>query len=184
MRHFIRQFSALSRRCEGESQPKTERVDADQIDPNLVASKTASPSYPPPSNSLPRPKESRASHRTSHPRPVRAYPTRQQTHEGVQRSKLAPEPVDFLPAEHSAPNLPYFVMRTRNGELPIYQQRKRGGNLELTEIKKVDGRVEALKERLWQDLGLKGSINPVTRHVVLDGHHKQRVLRYLRERRF
>ncbi|KAI6787197.1 hypothetical protein KC361_g9558, partial [Hortaea werneckii] len=64
-RHFLR-FSTTTRPCQAaQSTPSTASQDQD---PNLLASLKASPTYPPPSmNSLPRPKESRASHRANHP---------------------------------------------------------------------------------------------------------------------
>lgn len=158
------------------------------LDPNLLASQTASPTYPPQSmKSLPRPKESRASHRTKHPRPNRHYPTRHPTHTPVQHARLTPTPVEPLPATQCAPNLPYFVTRSRNNELPIYTLRKRGGNLPMTRVKNVDGRAEALKEELAGLLGLgrgEAAVNDVTGHVVLKGHHKPAVEKFLRERMF
>ncbi|KAI7080944.1 hypothetical protein KC356_g9381, partial [Hortaea werneckii] len=77
-RHFLR-FSTTTRPCQAaQSTPSTASQDQD---PNLLASLKASPTYPPPSmNSLPRPKESRASHRANHPRTTRTYPTRHPTH--------------------------------------------------------------------------------------------------------
>jgi large subunit ribosomal protein L49 len=137
--------------------------------------------------SLPRPKESRASHRTAHPRAERHYPTRHPTHSSVASPKLIPEPVEPLPPQQCAPNLPYFVSRSRNNELPVYTLRKRGGNLKLTRIKNIDGKPETLRDELRETLRLEkeeASVNPITRHVMLKGHHKPAVERFLRERRF
>jgi large subunit ribosomal protein L49 len=95
--------------------------------------------------------------------------------------------VEFLPEEQSAPNLPYFVTRTRAHELPIYEDAKRGGNLFLTYVKKVDGDLTALRDVLREKLSLDEKhviINARTRHVIIKGHYKQEVIQYLRERRF
>ena len=158
------------------------------IDRNLVASRTASPTYPPRSmKSLPRPKESHASHRTSHPRRDRPYPTRQATHAPVAPRKLIPEPVEPLSATQCAPNLPYFVTRTPSNELPIYTLRKRGGSLLQTRLKKLDGRLEVLRDELRSSLGLQEKeavINQLTKHIILKGHHKPKVELFLRQRMF
>ncbi|KAI7205962.1 hypothetical protein KC352_g18231 [Hortaea werneckii] len=141
-------------------------------------------------NSLPRPKESRASHRANHPRTTRTYPTRHPTHTTIPSPRLTPEPIPSPPAlepTHCAPNLSYFVTRTANNELPIYNLRKRGGNLLFTRVKKVDGRREDLCEALRAKLGLRRDevqVNPVTGHVVVRGHWRGQVERFLRERLF
>jgi large subunit ribosomal protein L49 len=54
-------------------------------------------------------------------------------------------------------------------------------------VKKVDGSLQALRDALRQKLGLDAKhaiINDRTRHVVIKGHFKQEVVKYLRERRF
>ncbi|KAI7388387.1 hypothetical protein KC336_g17364, partial [Hortaea werneckii] len=92
-----------------------------------------------------------------------------------------------LEPTHCAPNLSYFVTRTANNELPIYNLRKRGGNLLFTRVKKVDGRREDLCEALRAKLGLRRDevqVNPVTGHVVVRGHWRGQVERFLRERLF
>ena len=162
-----------------------------RVDGNLVASRTASPTYPPQSmKSDPRPKLSRASRRTAHPRPKRPYPTRQPTHAPVQAQKLAPEPIVPLPEDQSAPNLPYFITRTRSNELPVYTDLKRGGNLKLTLVRRVSGQVEALRDGLRESLGLLGKdrekvvVNGLTGQVVIKGMVRGEVVRFLRERRF
>lgn len=162
------------------------KTNTTSTDPNLIASQTASPTYPPPSmKSLPRPINSRASHRTNHPRPPRTYPTRHPTNTPP---PSPPSPLTLLPTQESAPNLPYFVTRSSKNSLPIYTLRKRGGNLKMTRVKRVDGRAEVLGEELRGVLGLsaKGEVvvSPVNGHVMLKGHHKEAVERFLRERRF
>ncbi|EMD00075.1 hypothetical protein BAUCODRAFT_21735 [Baudoinia panamericana UAMH 10762] len=172
--------------CHAEAQTATRTARVE--DPNLIASRNASASYPPNTlKSLPRPKEPRASRRANHPRAERTYPTRHPTHHPVTEHKLIPEPVEPLPADQCAPNLPYFVTRTPSMELPVYQLRKRGGNMKLTRVKKVDGKVESLRDELRAALGLgekEAVVNPVTRHVMLKGHLKTEVDKFLRERMF
>ncbi|TKX24632.1 54S ribosomal protein img2 [Elsinoe australis] len=150
-------------------------------DPNLVASRTAPKSYPPPSlKSQPRPKESRSSHRTSQPTRTKNYP-------------------DSAPAQHSvapivppletecAPNLPYFVTRTPSNELPIYHFHKAGGNKKLTRIRRIDGNVEALRNEVQNHLQLKREdcvINQLTKQVVVKGHVKPQLEAFLQAKKF
>lgn len=100
---------------------------------------------------------------------------------------MIPEPVEFLPEHQCAPNLPYYVSRTKSNELPIYHDWKRGGNLKLTTIRKIDGRPETLRDDLMGLLRLQREdavVNGITGHVVLKGHHKVEVEKFLRARRF
>jgi large subunit ribosomal protein L49 len=155
----------------------------------LVASQTAHVSYPPPEFvSDPRPKISKGSRRSSKPFVDRSYLKTAAEAPGYgTRPPLNPAPVEFLPEAQSAPNLPYFVTRTRSHELPVYEDEKRGGNLELTYVKKVDGNLPLLRDALRERLNLDSKhaiVNDRTRHVVLKGHYKQEVLQFLRERRF
>jgi len=73
----------------------------------------------------------------------------------------------------------------------VYHDVKRGGNLKLTLVRKVDGKVEALRDELRTTLGTSVGldqdrvvVNGVTRQVVIKGHYKMEVERFLRERRF
>ncbi len=73
----------------------------------------------------------------------------------------------------------------------MYHDVKRGGNLKLTLVRKVDGKVEALRDELRTTLGTSVGldqdrvvVNGVTRQVVIKGHYKMEVERFLRERRF
>lgn len=57
----------------------------------------------------------------------------------------------------------------------------------LTRVKKIDGSVEALRDELKNVLGLEGKevvVNALTRQVVLKGHRRPEVERFLRERMF
>lgn len=158
------------------------------LDANLTASRYAPEAYPDPSiRSLPRPKESRASRRTAYPVKQRPYPTRRPSHHQPDLPKLIKEPVQALPESESAPNLPYFVSRSRFNSLPIYHLRKRGGNLKVTRIKNIDGDKLELRNALKQALGVtEGNIavNSVTGHINIKGHFRTQIDRFLRERRF
>lgn len=61
----------------------------------------------------------------------------------------------------------------------------------MTLVRKVDGKVEALRDELRTTLGTSVGldqdrvvVNGVTRQVVIKGHYKMEVERFLRERRF
>lgn len=134
-----------------------------------------------------RPKESKASRRTSHPRKERPYPTRHLSHQQPEKLKLIPDPVESLPAEQCAPNLPYFVTRSANNELPIYTLRKSGGNLKMTRVKKIDGNKVVLRDELREMLGVQEKdaiVNSVTGHIMIKGHYKPQIEKFLRQRMF
>lgn len=57
----------------------------------------------------------------------------------------------------------------------------------LTRVKKIDGSAEALRDELKTVLGLAKEqvvVNPLTRQVMLKGHRKPEVEKFLRERMF
>lgn len=57
----------------------------------------------------------------------------------------------------------------------------------LTRVKKIDGNVEALRDELKSALGLPGkevTVNFLTKHVMLKGHRRPEVEKFLRERMF
>lgn len=137
--------------------------------------------------SLPRPKESRASHRTNHPKVERHYPTRGVSHDKPVLAKLIPDPVAPLAPYLCAPNLPYFVTRTPSNHLPIYTLRKAGGNKLVTRVKKVDGKSDVLRDELRQLLGLADKevvINRTTGHIMIKGHHGPKIEHFLKQRAF
>ncbi|KAL1301725.1 hypothetical protein AAFC00_005930 [Neodothiora populina] len=172
IRHFLR-FSTTSG-----------LRDAGAVDRNLIASQTASPSYPPPSlKSIPRPVKSHSSHRTSQPTKVRNYPDRVK-----QNTSQAPSiEAQTLSVDQVAPNLPYFVSRTPSDEYPVYQEKKRGGNLRQTKVKKISGSIDALREALQNELAVPEDqcvINRLTNHVIIKGWHKPTIDAYLAARKF
>lgn len=57
----------------------------------------------------------------------------------------------------------------------------------MTRVRKVDGRKEVLRDELREMLGLaenEAVINLLTGHIVLKGHHKPTIEKFLRERMF
>jgi large subunit ribosomal protein L49 len=63
--------------------------------------------------------------------------------------------------------------------------RKRGGNLKMTRIKKIDGDRQILRDELKTLLKSEDCvINSITGHIMIKGHHKPTVEKFLRERMF
>ncbi|KAH7394257.1 mitochondrial large subunit ribosomal protein-domain-containing protein [Phaeosphaeria sp. MPI-PUGE-AT-0046c] len=76
----------------------------------------------------------------------------------------------------------YHVSRSKNGNFPIYTDYKRGGNLHLTTVRKITGDPSALRDELRVWLNKKNEdvkINTVTGHVVVKGHCKEEVQKFL-----
>ncbi|KAF2470374.1 uncharacterized protein BDR25DRAFT_225956 [Lindgomyces ingoldianus] len=96
------------------------------------------------------------------------------------------------PAPHSCPtspaNLPppaYHVARSIKKNYPIYTDYKRGGNLHLTTVRKVSGDLNALKDELRRFLNKRVgdvTINALTKHVIVKGHHKPEIMQFLKAR--
>ncbi|KAL7268777.1 54S ribosomal protein img2, mitochondrial [Rhizina undulata] len=83
--------------------------------------------------------------------------------------------------------LPYFVHRTQTKNLPIYEGSKRGGNLRQTTVRKIEGKIVVLSKQLREVLQLKPEeirINHLTMHIIIKGHRKREVERFLKEKRF
>jgi len=81
----------------------------------------------------------------------------------------------------------YHVTRSGNNFLPVYTDFKRGGNLHLTAVRKITGDLAALRDELRDLLGKKDedvTINPLTRQVLIKGHHKKQVQEFLIARGF
>lgn len=180
-------FSTRARQCEQSSNQAQQY--RPPVDPNLIASMTADPAYPPSSmKSQLRPKDPHASRRASLPPKDRPYPTRGDSHKAKVAEPLIPGAVKSLEPALCAPNLPYFVNRTRGNELPVYNERKGQGRTQLrTIVSKIDGNVEKLRNELRGRLALPDSdvvINPVNKHIHIKGHHKKIVQHHLWERRF
>ncbi|KAH7095574.1 mitochondrial large subunit ribosomal protein-domain-containing protein [Paraphoma chrysanthemicola] len=89
-----------------------------------------------------------------------------------------------------SPNLPlspprYHVSRSASKNLPIYTDYKRGGNLHLTTVRKITGDLSALRDELRVYLNKKNEdvkINDLTKHVIVKGHCKPEVQRFLEAR--
>ncbi|CAO2656437.1 Nn.00g052400.m01.CDS01 [Neocucurbitaria sp. VM-36] len=79
----------------------------------------------------------------------------------------------------------YHVSRSATKNLPIYTDYKRGGNLHLTTVRKITGDLSALRDELRVFLNKKNedvTINSLTGHVVVKGHHTSEVAEFLKAR--
>ncbi|KAF2023887.1 Img2-domain-containing protein [Setomelanomma holmii] len=79
----------------------------------------------------------------------------------------------------------YHVSRSASKNLPIYTDYKRGGNLHLTTVRKITGDLSALRDELRVFLNKKNEdvkINALTGHVIVKGHCKPEVQRFLEGR--
>ncbi|USP73129.1 54S ribosomal protein img2, mitochondrial [Curvularia clavata] len=87
----------------------------------------------------------------------------------------------------SLPPPKYYVSRSSNKNLPIYTDYKRGGNLHLTTVRKITGDLSALRDELRVFLNKKNedvTINSLTRHVIVKGHHTGEIADFLKARGF
>ncbi|RKF57486.1 54S ribosomal protein img2, mitochondrial [Erysiphe neolycopersici] len=88
-------------------------------------------------------------------------------------------------ASHSP--LSYKVCRTPSNQLPIYHLVKNGGNKKITRIRKVQGNIQALRNDLRKALKLDDkecTINSTTGHVLVKGHKKQEIAKFLIDQKF
>lgn len=104
----------------------------------------------------------------------------------VPRGVLPPigSAVTFV-AESALPSPTYHVERSKSRNLPVYTEYKRGGNLHQTTIRKITGNCAALRDELRDFLKKKKedvSINTLTGHIVIKGHHPELVAEFLRAR--
>ncbi|KFX88615.1 hypothetical protein V490_07513 [Pseudogymnoascus sp. VKM F-3557] len=85
----------------------------------------------------------------------------------------------------SSQSLEYRVSRTPSAQLPIYLLAKRGGNLKQTRVKKIEGNIAQLREDLKVALGIEEDreiqVNHLTRHIIVKGHRKPEVAKFLEE---
>ncbi|KFZ16773.1 hypothetical protein V501_02072 [Pseudogymnoascus sp. VKM F-4519 (FW-2642)] len=88
----------------------------------------------------------------------------------------------------STQSLEYRVSRTPSAQLPIYLLAKRGGNLKQTRVKKIEGNIAQLREDLKVALGIEEDreiqVNHLTRHIIVKGHRKPEVAKFLEEHKF
>ncbi|KFY04755.1 hypothetical protein O988_00548 [Pseudogymnoascus sp. VKM F-3808] len=88
----------------------------------------------------------------------------------------------------SSQSLEYRVSRTPSAQLPIYLLAKRGGNLKQTRVKKIEGNIAQLREDLKVALGIEEDreiqVNHLTRHIIVKGHRKPEVAKFLEEHKF
>jgi large subunit ribosomal protein L49 len=67
----------------------------------------------------------------------------------------------------------------------VYSDTKRGGNLKLTTVRKITGDLSALKDELKLVLNKKEgevTINALTQHVIVKGHHTGAIVKFLQAR--
>lgn len=84
-------------------------------------------------------------------------------------------------------SLSYRVCRTSSNQLPIYHLVKNGGNKKMTRIRKVHGNLQALRNDLRKALKLDDkecTINSITGHVIVKGHKKQEIAKFLTDQKF
>ncbi|KHJ31969.1 putative mitochondrial large ribosomal subunit [Erysiphe necator] len=84
-------------------------------------------------------------------------------------------------------NLGYKVERTPSNQLPIYHLIKNGGNKKITRIRKIQGNLQELRNDLRKALNLTDkecTINSTTGHVLVKGHKKQEISKFLTDQNF
>ncbi|KAL3426248.1 mitochondrial large ribosomal subunit l49 [Phlyctema vagabunda] len=87
----------------------------------------------------------------------------------------------------AAPVSAYRIARTASKNLPIYLLEKRGGNMKLTKVRKIEGDVSVLRAELQEALGLGEKevvINQLTKQIIVKGHRKPEIIKFLEERNF
>ncbi|KAL2118747.1 hypothetical protein VTJ04DRAFT_5706 [Mycothermus thermophilus] len=108
------------------------------------------------------------------------------------KSSQSPSSSSTLPSSspspaRTRPALPYYVGRTASNELAVYHLAKRGGNKKLTTVKKVEGDRAKFRAALAAALHLKEKevvINSVTGHIIVPGHRKAEVQKWLADQGF
>lgn len=79
----------------------------------------------------------------------------------------------------------YHVSRSKSKNLPIYTDFKRGGNLHLTTVRKITGDLSALRDEVRVYLNKKNEdvkVNSLTAQIIIKGHHKTEVQKFLEMR--
>jgi large subunit ribosomal protein L49 len=117
------------------------------------------------------------------PRRADAVPTPSPTSKRNTTASLKSTPPPSASIPLSPPR--YHVSRSASKNLPIYTDYKRGGNLHLTTVRKITGDLSALRDELRVYLNKKNEdvkINDLTKHVVVKGHCKPEVQRFLEAR--
>lgn len=79
--------------------------------------------------------------------------------------------------------LPYFVARNQLNNLAVYQTTS-AGTKKHTLLKKGEGNLAALKQDVTTALGLPEgavTVNNVTRHIRIKGHHIRDVTKFLKD---
>jgi len=74
-----------------------------------------------------------------------------------------------------------------NPQLPVYLLSKRGGNLKQTKLRRIEGNINVLRTDLQKALGLEEKdvmINQLTQQIIVKGHKKFEVLKFLEDHKF
>jgi len=76
------------------------------------------------------------------------------------------------------------VTKTGTKGVPVYHLSKRGGNLHQTKVRRIEGDIMAMKTDLQRALGLEDKeivINQLTQHIIIKGHKRQEVVKFLED---
>ncbi|CAG8519771.1 10798_t:CDS:2 [Paraglomus brasilianum] len=84
---------------------------------------------------------------------------------------------------------PYFVERSRYGELPVYYCIKNGRTRQLTTIRRIEGNLQALRDDIVKELfpgALKGEvkINETSCQIIIKGNVRRDVMQWLYDKGF
>ncbi|XP_074632543.1 large ribosomal subunit protein mL49-like [Acropora palmata] len=97
--------------------------------------------------------------------------------------QIEESPSGWVPPSTEAPDLPFFIKRSKFNNLPVYTDYKRGGNYKLTVIRKIEGDLQALdgvlRDRLGKDIHCQ--INELTSQLKIKGIHKDAVVTVLKQ---
>ncbi|KAF2399998.1 hypothetical protein EJ06DRAFT_582581 [Trichodelitschia bisporula] len=109
-------------------------------------------------------------------------------------STVASTPANPTPRQRSsqvtASQLPYFVGRSPSRQLPVYTDLKSGGTRKETRIRKITGDIRALRDDLADYLKTQKVrdadcvISSINQQIVVKGHLKLQISRFLEEKGF
>lgn len=75
--------------------------------------------------------------------------------------------------------IPFHINRTASGNLAVFVKHRNNGNLAYTYVQKVKGNRRILKEELNVIVG-NNHIRDTGKAFVIQGNHKNQILRYLK----
>ncbi|XP_076312346.1 mitochondrial ribosomal protein L49 isoform X2 [Tachypleus tridentatus] len=106
------------------------------------------------------------------------------------QQKEIPSPSGWIPPAESAPDLPYFISRTKNHMLPVYLKKEIRGPRFLTTVKLAEGNLWALEKDLKEHLEKKyeteiiSQVHEVVGYVRIKGDFVEDVKKWLYEKGF